>query len=286
MLDLDVLQVAVLMLQVSAAMPAHTKAALTMNTHGIVVRTWNDAPISRRDSDGYADATAMCQANGKLWGNYRQLDRTTEYIAALADATGLQPAQLVITTSTGPNHLRGTWIHPRLAVDLARWISPAFAVWMDGWFLDAVSTPQQLKPRRRTAWASLSPISAERLEAVIPWCDPLTSAQILDWLDLPYTRGNQMALSTAMRALGYTKHRVTVDGRQHWVYRTHDPVHAAPTLPEGVHIVAPTRRRAAEIWWRTVRGELCSAIDQSINPTARTDYGLPVTASYTWHSAA
>ena len=118
-----------------------------MKNTGIVVRTWNDAPISRRDSDGYADATAMCQANGKLWGNYRQLDRTTDYITALADATGLQPAQLIISTKGGPAHLQGTWIHPRLAVDLARWISPAFAVWMDGWFLDAVAAPQKLKPR-------------------------------------------------------------------------------------------------------------------------------------------
>jgi hypothetical protein len=110
-----------------------------MNSTGIVVRTWNDAPISRRDSDGYADATAMCQANGKRWFDYERLDRTTDYITALAEATGLQPAQLVISTTTGPNHLRGTWIHPRIAVDLARWISPAFAVWMDGWFLDALN---------------------------------------------------------------------------------------------------------------------------------------------------
>ena len=55
---------------------------------------------------------------------------------ALADATGLLADQLIISTTNGPNHLRGTWIHPRLAVDLARWLSPAFAVWMDGWFLE------------------------------------------------------------------------------------------------------------------------------------------------------
>jgi hypothetical protein len=76
-----------------------------MNTHGIVVRTWNDAPISRRDSDGYADATAMCQANGKLWGHYRETQRTTDYITALADAIGLGPDQLIISTKGGPAHL-------------------------------------------------------------------------------------------------------------------------------------------------------------------------------------
>jgi hypothetical protein len=119
-----------------------------MTNTGIVVRTWSDAPISRRDSDGYADATAMCQANGKLWGHYFRADRTTEYIAAMAEATSLPPAQLVITATTGPNHLRGTWIHPRLAVDLSRWISPQFAVWMDGWFLDALNAPPALAIKR------------------------------------------------------------------------------------------------------------------------------------------
>jgi hypothetical protein len=121
-----------------------------MTSSGIVVRTWNDAPISRRDSDGFANATAMCQANGKLWGHYRELDRTTGYIKALGDSLGIPSDQLVLTTTTGPNHLRGTWIHPRLAVDLARWLSPEFAVWMDGWFLEQAEA-QHHQPQGLTA---------------------------------------------------------------------------------------------------------------------------------------
>lgn len=33
---------------------------------------------------------------------------------------------------------QGTWIHERVSVDLARWLSPDFAVWMDGWVLEAL----------------------------------------------------------------------------------------------------------------------------------------------------
>ena len=129
-----------------------------MNASGLVVRTWNDAPISRRDGDGYADATAMCQANGRLYADYQRLDRTTAYLQALAASLGIPAEQLVITTTTGPNHLRGTWVHPRLAVDLARWLSPQFAVWMDGWFLEQLEQAKQqqqptiiyaIDPRRR-----------------------------------------------------------------------------------------------------------------------------------------
>jgi len=112
-----------------------------MNASGLSVRTWNDAPITRRDSDGFADATAMCQANGKRWNHYQENERTTAYLQALAASLGIPADQLVITTTTGPNHLRGTWVHPRLAVDLARWLSPQFAVWMDGWFLEQLGQP-------------------------------------------------------------------------------------------------------------------------------------------------
>ena len=138
-----------------AAVPGSSTIRNSTKASGLVVRTWNDAPISRRDSDGYADATAMCQANGKRWHNYERLDTSTDYLQALSDSLGLPTTELVRTTTSGPNHLRGTWVHPRLAVDLARWLSPQFAVWMDGWFLEQLQQPAAplrhvAAPRRRS----------------------------------------------------------------------------------------------------------------------------------------
>jgi hypothetical protein len=106
----------------------------------LLTRTWNDTEISRRESDDYVNATAMCKANGREWFTYSRSSRAQEYMAALAGVTAdlRSPADLVQTITTGPNELRGTWVHPRLAVDLARWISPAFAVWMDGWLLEGL----------------------------------------------------------------------------------------------------------------------------------------------------
>jgi hypothetical protein len=102
----------------------------------IEAREWNGVAIQRRQADGYVNATAMCRAGGRRWNHYQANERTTEYLQALSGSAGI-PADLLVTSiGTGPNHLRGTWIHPRLAVDLARWIAPAFAVWMDGWFLE------------------------------------------------------------------------------------------------------------------------------------------------------
>lgn len=116
------------------------------------VRKWSGIAIARRSTDGYVNATAMCKAGDRRWFNYVRADRTSDYISALAGSTQIRADLLVCTVTTGPNHLRGTWIHPRLAVDLARWISPAFAVWMDGWILDEL---QGVKPQQLTGTAAL-----------------------------------------------------------------------------------------------------------------------------------
>ena len=130
---------------------------------GTEERVWQGTAIQRREADGFVNATAMCQANRKLFADYARLARTREYMAALANVVGEKPcgaavvgnpitgprgstgnpitAGLIHTIQGGTPALQGTWIHPRLAIDLARWISPAFAVWMDGWFLESIARP-------------------------------------------------------------------------------------------------------------------------------------------------
>jgi hypothetical protein len=132
--------------------------------HALESRIWEGTTIQRRPIDGYVNATAMCQAGGKRWFDYVRLDRTEAYIAVLASALAGNPATenrcaaavarnpatgsdgLIQTQQGGQPQLQGTWIHPRLAVDLARWISPAFAVWMDGWFLEWTQGRQPAAP--------------------------------------------------------------------------------------------------------------------------------------------
>lgn len=101
------------------------------------------------------------------------------------------------------------------------------------------------------AWLSRFPISAESLNAILPWCGLLTSTEILPMLDLPITRANQMALSTAMRSLGYIKARHMIDGQQQWVY-------SALPLPHRTHpLVGP----------RPTDAELASQLQQEANET-------------------
>lgn len=113
----------------------------TMKTADLALcgREWDGTVIQQRVTDGYVHATGMAKANGKHLPHYLANARTQAYIAELAAVVGIPTTGnegLIQTRQGGRPDLQGTWVHPRLAIDLARWISPAFAVWMDGWFLD------------------------------------------------------------------------------------------------------------------------------------------------------
>jgi hypothetical protein len=122
---------------------------LGLNGTALDVRAWEGTAIQRRLIDGYVNATAMAKAGGKHLPHYMANDRTSQYMEALSGSVGIPTDLLRQTITTGPNEQRGTWIHPRLAVDLARWISPAFAVWMDGWFLEVAAQGRRPQPARR-----------------------------------------------------------------------------------------------------------------------------------------
>ncbi len=131
---------------------------LPTDTDALVSRSWNGTPISRRTTDGYVNATAMCKANEKRWKNYFERDSASSYLETLSSVTGIPVTGfggLVQVRQGGVD--QGTWIHPRVAIDLARWISPSFAVWMDGWFLDELE--------KRTAGTAGSATKQGQLES-------------------------------------------------------------------------------------------------------------------------
>ncbi|MBM5796582.1 MAG: KilA-N domain-containing protein [Cyanobacteria bacterium K_Offshore_0m_m2_072] len=119
---------------------SHSAAPVaSMNHPALISRSWNGTPISRRTTDGYVNATAMCKANKKRWSDYRESDRCQLYLDALSQTTEIPVFDLI---QSRQGHGGGTWVHPQVAVDLARWISAPFAVWMDGWFLESIQQPQ------------------------------------------------------------------------------------------------------------------------------------------------
>lgn len=93
--------------------------------------------VRARATDDYVDATKLCKAAGKKWGDYARLDGTREFIQALAQSTGI-PVDSLIEQASGRGG--GTWIHPRVAINFAQWVSPEFAVAVTGWVLELLTT--------------------------------------------------------------------------------------------------------------------------------------------------
>jgi hypothetical protein len=95
---------------------------------------YNGTVIQRR-SDGFVNLTQMCQANGKRLDNWLRLKSTQSYLTTLAHSLTSE----VVDAGEGGSHT-GTWGHPSVAINLARWLSDEFAVWCDAHIFNLMET--------------------------------------------------------------------------------------------------------------------------------------------------
>ena len=81
----------------------------------------------------------MCQATGKFFANYYSLKTTRDFLEVLSRSIAIAIDLLVIIKTDGANQERGTWVHPQLAINLAQWCSPEFAVFTNQLIFDWMS---------------------------------------------------------------------------------------------------------------------------------------------------
>jgi hypothetical protein len=108
--------------------------------------------VSQRHKDGFINATAMCRAAGRAWADYNRLGATKAFLEALAADMGIPISKLIQQVAGGTPQLQGTWVHPQIAIHLAQWCSPAFAVqvsrWVFEWMSGAAKAPMPYHLRR------------------------------------------------------------------------------------------------------------------------------------------
>lgn len=115
---------------------------LTMNeliklNENQVVKTYNNLDVVFTE-DAYVNITPVAKCQKKRPNDYLRLARTEEYIQALAgklSSTGnpVDVNSLVVTVEGGFSDNNGTWLHPKLVIDFARWLNPEFALWRAGY---------------------------------------------------------------------------------------------------------------------------------------------------------
>lgn len=113
------------------------------------ILTYNGQEINQRDHDGYINATQMCQANGKLFADWKRSEDYKRYTEGLSLSMGIPIDRIVISKPGRPSRGGGTWIHPKLAIKLARWISVEFELWCDDHIQTLIETGKTEIPKTK-----------------------------------------------------------------------------------------------------------------------------------------
>ncbi len=74
-------------------------------TTQLISRDFHGAKIRQRSSDGYLNATDMCQAVGKLFADYKRLKTTQEYLETYILTMGIPRIKIIwVEVRNPPSH--------------------------------------------------------------------------------------------------------------------------------------------------------------------------------------
>ena len=96
---------------------------------GIQIFDYNGNGVTFRKGDYVmVSATEMAKPFGKLVGDRLRLKSTNEFLNALSTDMQIPISELIQSVKGGTGE-QGTWLHEDAAIEFARWLSPAFAIW-------------------------------------------------------------------------------------------------------------------------------------------------------------
>lgn len=114
--------------------------------------------VCQRRDNGYINAAALCKAAGKLCADYFRLSTTKAFLNVASLDMGIPISKLKIAIQgRGDKIQQGTWVHPYVAINLAQWASPKFAVAVSKWVFEWMSGKA-----REEAAARAAPVEAPR----------------------------------------------------------------------------------------------------------------------------
>lgn len=85
------------------------------------------------------NATEMAKPFGKLVADWTRQKSTEEFLTSLSAVRGI-PISALIQSVKGGNSVQGTWMHEDVALEFARWLSPAFSIWCNDHIKELLTT--------------------------------------------------------------------------------------------------------------------------------------------------
>lgn len=104
-----------------------------------LLKTWNDRAIRIR-SDRYVSLTDMATATGREFKHWNENKGTKSYLEVLSSKVGIPTSDLVQVKKGGTWEDQGTWGHPKVAIRFAQWCNDEFAVQVDCWMDELMTT--------------------------------------------------------------------------------------------------------------------------------------------------
>lgn len=104
-----------------------------------LIRSWNERAIRIRE-DRYVCLTDMANANGKRFPDWNRLEGTKSYLLTLSSVVQIPTTTLIESIQGGNPEMQGTWGHPKVALRFAQWCSDEFAVQVDCWIDELLTT--------------------------------------------------------------------------------------------------------------------------------------------------
>lgn len=105
-----------------------------MNDTTSLIKSYKGKNIRIRE-DKYVCLTDMATASGKRLNNWIQTDKSKSYLETLSTVTG-KPVSILLELEHGNT----TWGHPKVAIRFAQWCSDEFAVQVDSWVDELITT--------------------------------------------------------------------------------------------------------------------------------------------------
>ena len=84
--------------------------------------------FAKKNNMVMVNATQMAKQFNKVPKDWLRTNPSKEFINSLSAVRHICPTDLVRITQGG-NGEQGTWMHEDVAIEFARWLSPAFAIW-------------------------------------------------------------------------------------------------------------------------------------------------------------
>ena len=149
----------------SRVVPARTMLDSLVDEKGRTLK------VEIRQSDGYFNATLMCQSVNKQISDWTRQKSTESYQKRLSAIMGIPRVDLV-SAQVGGNGERHTWVHRKVVIHLAQWISPDFAVWVtdlvERYVTGQVTTEESAKTAAEVVRATVPVVDDKTVEAAFP----------------------------------------------------------------------------------------------------------------------